>query len=203
MTPPPLTPPPSERGFTLVEMIVALLIFAILAGAGVTLLRASVDTQDAVDNALADLGSAARLRALLSADLSQAVARRLDEAPSGFAGSGSAFLLVRGFEPAARVAGGSGLQAIRWQVEGDRLVRQSVTPDGRVTGPAATLARDVAGLALRYRAADGGWRGAWAPSPTEAPLPRAVELRLQRRGEQEVTVIVALPSGPAPPRTAA
>jgi general secretion pathway protein J len=198
-----MRPPPSQRGFTLVEMIVALLIFAILAGAGVTLLRSSVDTQEAVDGALADLGSAARLRALLSADLSQAVARRLDDAPSGFSGSGNAFLLVRAFESAERVQGASGLQAIRWQIEGDRLVRQSIAPDGRAIGPAATLSREVAGVALRYRAADGGWRGAWAPGITDAPLPRAVELRLQRRGEQEVTVIVALPAGPAAARTAA
>jgi general secretion pathway protein J len=198
-----MTPPASTRGFTLVEMVVALLIFAVLAGAGVTLLRASVDTQEAVDGALADLGSAARLRALLAADLSQAVARPINEAPRGFAGSGGALHLVRGFEPAERIAGASGLQAIRWQVEGDRLVRQSVTPEGSAVGPAATLARDVASVALRYRAADGGWRGVWAPELADEPLPRAVELRLQRRGEQPVTVIVALPAGPAPPKVPA
>lgn len=198
-----MKPPASSNGFTLVEMVVALLIFAILAGAGVTLLRASVDTQEAVDGALADLGAAARLRALLAADLSQAVARPIDEAPSGFAGSSAALHLVRGFEPAERVAGASGLQAIRWQVEGDRLVRQSITPDGRPVGPAATLARDVASVALRYRGADGGWRGVWAPVLADEPLPRAVELRLQRRGEQPVTLVVALPAGPAPQRAPA
>lgn len=198
-----MTPPPSTRGFTLVEMMVALFIFAILAGAGVSLLRASVDTQEAVNGALADLGSAARLRALLSADLTQAVVRPIEGAPGGFSGSASELRLVRAFEPAERMAGASGLQAIRWQVTGDRLVRQSITPAGRATGPAATLARDVSGLSLRYRAQDGNWLGSWAPSATEAPLPRAVELRLQRRGEAEVTILVALPAGPAPPRIAA
>lgn len=199
-----MTPPRSARGFTLVEMIVALLIFAILAGAGVALLRASVNTQEAVDGALADLGAAARLRALLAADLSQAVVRPLEGAPRGFAGSTGELLLVRAFEPAERVAGASGLQAIRWQVQGDRLVRQSITPAGTATGPAAILARDVASVALRYRATDGAWRAVWAPSaPTEEALPRAVELRMQRRGQQDVTIIVALPAGPAPLRTAA
>jgi general secretion pathway protein J len=190
-------------GFTLVEMIVALFIFAILAGAGVSLLRASVDTQNAVEGALADLSSAARLRALLAADLTQAVARPIEAAPGGFAGSASEFRLVRGFEPAERIAGASGLQAVRWQVAGGHLTRQSITPAGAVTGPAAILARDVARLSLRYRAPDGSWRAQWSPNATEAPLPRAVELRLQRRGQAEVTILVALPEGPTPPRTQA
>ena len=43
-----------EEGFTLVEMMVALVIFAILAAAGVMILRSSVDTQTAVEARLAD-----------------------------------------------------------------------------------------------------------------------------------------------------
>ena len=198
-----MIPPPASRGFTLVEMVVALLIFAILAGAGVALLRASVDTQEAVDGALADLGSAARLRALLSADLTQAVARPIDGAPFGFAGSASELRLVRAFEPADRMAGASGLQAIRWQVESGRLVRQSLSPEGQTTGPPAILASDVSGLSLRFRGAEGDWRALWAPTQTEAPLPRAVEMRLQRRGQAEVTIMIALPEGPAPSRVPA
>ena len=195
-----MTPRPSEGGFTLVEMIVALLIFAILAGAGVTLLRSSVNTQEAVGDALADLGAAARLRALLSNDLAQVVVRPVDGAPTGFAGTANDLRLVRTFEPADRVPGSSGLQAIRWQVLSGNLVRQSITPAGTASGPAAILARDVAAFSVRYRAADGGWRSLWTPLATEAPLPRAVELRLQRRGQAETSLLIALPDGPAPQR---
>lgn len=193
-----MTPRAATRGFTLVEMLVALLIFAVLAGAGVGLLRASVDTQQAVNGALADLGTAARLRMLLGADLGQAVARPMADAPTGFAGDPSSLVMVRAAEPAERVAGQAGLQALRWTVEGDRLVRAQITADGRPAGPSATLAQDVAGLALRYRSPTGDWRSSWPTTASDAALPVAVELTVQRRGEAPVRLVVALPEGPAP-----
>ena len=41
-----------QRGFTLVEMLVALSLFAAIAAMGVGLLRSSIDTQDAVQERL-------------------------------------------------------------------------------------------------------------------------------------------------------
>ncbi len=45
-----------QAGFTLVEMLVALSIFAAIAAMGVTLLRSSIDTQDAVQGRLKTMG---------------------------------------------------------------------------------------------------------------------------------------------------
>ena len=65
----------SESGFTLVEMLVALSIFALLAAAGVVVLRTSIDTQSAVERRLVELGSLGRLQAMLASDLAQSVDR--------------------------------------------------------------------------------------------------------------------------------
>jgi len=46
----------NRNGFTLVEMLVALGIFALLAVAGVGVLRSSVDLQGAVDTRLTTIG---------------------------------------------------------------------------------------------------------------------------------------------------
>ncbi|WP_300975001.1 GspJ family type II secretion system protein [Sphingomonas sp. LHG3406-1] len=194
-----MTPRRSELGFTLVEMVVALLIFAVLAGAGVGLLRASVDTQEVVGKALADLGEAARLRSLLQGDLGQALVRPLADAPTGFAGRADGMTLVRAYEPAERSAGSIDVQAVRWSLAGGALVRQTVDPDGATAGPPATLARDVAAIALRYRAPDGTWRGTWPGSASDPPLPTAVEVRIEQQGKAPITLLVALPPVPPPP----
>jgi general secretion pathway protein J len=179
-------------------MLVALLIFAVLAGAGVGLLRASVNTQEAVDRALADLGSAARLRVLLGNDVAQAIARPLAGAPGGFLGESGAMVLVRASEPVEPRPGDPGLQALRWSLAGDRLMRTALRSDGSNLAEPATLAREVTALGFRYRAASGEWRDGWVPAAGEPPLPALVELSITRRGEAPVTLRVALPQGNAP-----
>ena len=190
----------NQRGFTLVEMLVALTIFALLAGAGVGLLRASVDTQAAVGGRLADMAASERMRLLLASDLAQAVDRS-GRAPDGsprpaFAGTGNGIELVRAgwTDPQGTPA----LQRVSWQVQGGSLTRMGSGDGAASQASPAPLLTNVERAAFRFRAADGSWRDGWAPGPGDPALPVAIELSVQRRGEAPLLLILALPPSSPP-----
>jgi general secretion pathway protein J len=199
-------PADCEAGFTLIEMLVALVIFAILAGAGVGLLRASVDTQSAVETRLADVTAIERLRLVLAADLGQAVDRPT-RGPGGsttaaFVGRGDRLAFVRGGVANRDAQPRSSLQRIAWQSTDAAIERRAFAAlDGDDRGQAAVLASKIAALSFRYRGAEGGWTSSW-PVAGAPPLPRAVETTLQREGEAPLTIVIALPWSPSPPAVA-
>ena len=136
-----------RNGFTLVEMLVALGIFALIAAAGVGVLRSSVDVQSSVDTRLTAVGGIVRLNALLSSDLGQAVDRP-SRAPSGerpaFVGDGSRMEVV--------AAGRSNLDgaARSWE----RVVELApASPEGQAAS------RALEGLRSAHPAAGGGTGG--------------------------------------------
>src|SRR5690348_16195565 len=98
----------SRNGFTLVELLVALTIFALLSAAGVTLLSFSVRAQASSDERLERLAEIRRAGALLTSDLAQAAPRisrdetgAVKPALVGGSGQGEALLLSlvrRGWE---------------------------------------------------------------------------------------------------------
>ena len=195
-----------ERGFTLVEMLVALVIFALLAAAGVGLLRSSVNTQEAVGSKLADLAASERLRLLLASDLTQAVDRPSRDTSGAkrpaFVGTAAELQFVR-----AGWTGQDGtpaLQRVGWQVQGGALMRSaSDVVDGGGAASPASLLKNVTRASFRFRALTGEWREGWSPAPTEPPLPAAVELQVQRAGEAPLRIVLALPPSEAPPAIAA
>jgi general secretion pathway protein J len=168
-----------EIGFTLVELMIALLIFGILAAAGVGLLRFSVDAQAATKERLDALAADRRVEALMASDAAQAVPRvtrnEAGDPVQAFEGDGSGFTLVRaGVDPLTDIARPS-LQKVGYRLEGGALTRRSWPMlDGTEPNPPAVLARDVAGVQLRYRSR-GGWREIWDPVRPDL-LPRAIEL---------------------------
>ncbi|HET9398329.1 MAG TPA: type II secretion system minor pseudopilin GspJ [Sphingomicrobium sp.] len=192
-----------EAGFTLVEMLVAMLIFAMLAVAGVGLLRASVDTQAAIDNRLGGINAQERIAALFTADVGQAIARPqlgpADRRQLSFRGTPSSISLVRGGWANPDGLPRSSLQRVEWTGSQSNVSRTAhLFLDGSDPGEPAVIQRDVASLKLRYRRADGSWSDSFSSTEREM-LPAAVELTVRARGGQPLVVIAALPPrGPEP-----
>ena len=191
-----------RNGFTLVEMLVALIIFSLLAAAGVGVLRSSVDLQGRIDTRLTDLGGTARLNALLSSDLGQAVVRS-SRAPSGerpaFVGNTSGMTFVAAGRANLDGAPRSELQRVEWRTARGTLQRTGfLQVDGTDYGQAPPLARDIGSAAFRYRMLDGSWNSSFT-STDEQPLPAAVELTLMPKAGAPIVMVFALPPSAPPP----
>lgn len=184
------TPPrcSAEHGFTLVEMMVSLLIFALLAAAGVSLLAFSVRAQAGTDRKLADVAALNRLGSALSADLAQARDRQTRDtdgnqlpAFTGASGSGQTPMLrlVRAGWTNIDAAPRPSEQKVEYTLDDGKLQRIAYPLlDGAKADPASTMLDHVDKIALRYRF-DGAWSDSWTSSPRR-PLPQAVEMTLTR-----------------------
>jgi general secretion pathway protein J len=174
----------SQRGFTLVEMLIALTIFGMITAGSVALLSFSVTSQEMTQRQLDTVASIRRSGALLTADLAQATPRPWrdgagNQQPAFFGAPGRearAMVLVRaGWDNPDQLPRAS-LQRVEYRLQSGRLLRIGyANVDGDGAAAVTTLIRDVQQLSLRYRGRDGGWRSEWlAEDPTDLPV--AVEL---------------------------
>lgn len=175
-------------GFTMVELLVALAIFALVSAAGVVLLRASVDTQAALTGRLGEGSAVTRLRAMLTAELASAQPRpRRDAGGSrvpAFSGDARGIAFVH----AGGGLDGQGITLSRYALADGALVRSATDRiDGAEPGDPAAILRGVTSARWRFRAADGVWADAWRADDAAA-LPRAVELVLDRRGAPQLAL---------------
>ena len=170
--------------------MVALLIFALLAAAGVLVLSQSIDNRFVVKAATERTAELQRLRASLSADLGQAAPRRVRAANGQPAAStilaaeapGDPLLvLVRAgwSNPEGRPR--ASLQRVEYRLVEDRLERR-VYPylDGARPGPPQVLYQGVSAPTLAF-ISEGAEAPRFIPSP-DRPLPDAVRLDLTLEG---------------------
>jgi general secretion pathway protein J len=187
-------------GFTLVEMLVSLFVFSLLATAGVAVMAFTVDNRDGVSDRLQRLGELQRASALLRQDLSQAAPRRVRDgrgqaARSAFVGApegiGNPLLAFtrRGWENPEQLPRAS-MQHVAWRLVDDRLERLAMPAlDGATPGPAQVVLDGVSELRLAYRHR-GQWSPAWPGGP--ASVPDAIELRMQVEGVGELRQVFVL-----------
>jgi general secretion pathway protein J len=181
-----LTPAMVRTGFTLVEALVALMLFALIAAAGAAVLATSIDNQFAVRSATDRTAGLQRLRSLLKADLGQATSRRTrdrngEPRPLALAGPalpGDALLTItRAGWSNAHGAGRSSLQRVEYRLVEGRLERRaSAFLDGSRPGPPQVLLTGVADVSVGFVTG-----GRETPTPAAGPtgsMPDAVRLSM-------------------------
>lgn len=182
----------NATGFSLVEMLVAIAVFGLVAAAGVGVLAHAVDNRDAVAARMERIAEFQRARAILRADLGQAALRRVraaDGTPSrnAFAGAnpgagaGQPLLgfVRRGWEnPDA--APRPSLQYVEYRFVEDRLERSvRLALDGAAPGEPQPLLSGVRSARMAYRHR-GQWNEGWPGGA--GVLPEAVALILDLEG---------------------
>lgn len=196
------------NGFTLVELLVALFIFALLSAAGVMLLGNAVSAQGAVGQRLDEQGGLVRVVALLEQDMAQAVPRvsRTESgllAPAFFARTPSPdapFLqFVRGGWSNPDDAPRADLAKVEYWLRDGRLERR-VYPavDGAAGGDPADLLDRIENIAPAFRDAKGQWSDEWQ-QPGPKAMPVAMRLTIVRRGAAPLTLLFRVGAGPQKP----
>lgn len=191
------------KGFTLVEMLVALFIFSLLALAGVAVMGFTADNQTAVRSRVERLADFQRARALIRADLEQAAPRRTRDG-SGFAardafqggdpGTGWLMAFVRRGWDNPDGAPRASLQYVEYRLTDGRLERRSrAALDGAALGEPQVLIDGVERAQIQFMG-QGTWRGVWTSSGA-SPLPQVVALDMQIARIGHVRQLFLLPGG--------
>ncbi len=198
-----VTPPPARSGFTLIEALVALMLFGLIAAAGAAVLSVSIDNRFSVRSATDRTAGLQRTRSLLKADLGQATSRRTRDrngephplALAGATAPGDPVLIVtRAGWSNVGGAGRSSLQRVEYRLVGDRLERR-VSPflDGSRPGPPQLLLSGVTDLTVTF-VQEGRETPAPTPGATGSP-PDAVRLDLTLAGYGRLTQLFLIGGG--------
>ncbi|MFP7722890.1 type II secretion system minor pseudopilin GspJ [Lysobacter sp. A3-1-A15] len=189
------------RGFTLVEMLVALAVFGLLSAASLGVLVHAADNREVVSARMDRIGEFQRARALLKADLGQAAPRRVRRGDgsatrTAFIGQrpgdpGPLFAFVRRGWSNPDAEPRASLQYVEYRIAGGQLERAAHAaldgapapmPQAVLTGVAATQ------VAYRYR---GQWNDGWPGGADE--IPEAVRLTLDVDGLGTIEQLFLLP----------
>ncbi len=191
-----------RAGFTLVELLVALSIFALLAGGGVILMRQTLDGHDIASRRLERVGELQRARALLQTDLSQIARRRTRavdgvEARDAFFGTetgtnGPLLAFVRRGWENVDGEGRSSLQYVEYRVVEQRLERRyRRLLDGAALSVPQIVLSDVSELRLAYLSKE-QWIPIWSNALRDGQ-PRAVRLDVTLPGFGHVQQLFLTP----------
>ncbi len=199
-----------HNGFTLVEMLVALAIFALISVAGVTLLQTTSTAQIAVKTRLSILAERHRASALIERDLAQAIDR-----PVRNDGGATVPAFATGVGNSTASDALFGFTRIGWSnldnsprpdiqrvsyVFSDNTLRRIALNMPDAGQPETTIIFDnVAGVTAQFRGSDGAWRDTW-DGANPSPLPRAVALNIQPKKGARLRMLFLVAGGDATAR---
>jgi prepilin-type N-terminal cleavage/methylation domain-containing protein len=177
-----------RRGFTLVEVLIALLISSVVVVLAYATLSAGLDTQDRVADARDADAESAAMRAMIGDALRHAVPGDASD-PLGMhsnAAGSSLHFVTRGIDAPM---GGSGRWQVSISIDTAGVSMRAESRDGQRT-PLTLTARRGRDLAVRFLpAVSMDWRDQWE-DPSR--LPEAVELRfLDAQGHDLMPPLVA------------
>lgn len=196
----------TPRGFTLIEVLVAMAIFAVLSVLAYGALSQTLISREVLSSRMERLQAVQRTMRLITRDFLQLAPRPVrgelgdgyEPALSTAFSSGFAVELTRGgwTNPMALPRGTQ--QRAAYRLEDDELIRYhwnvlDHTFSNEIIG--VSLLDGVNGVAFLFMQENGDWTDQWPPSGREGPLglrlrPRAVQIVLDLVDEGEITRIV-------------
>ena len=189
-------------GFTLVEVLIAILIFALMAGVAYRGLASVLDSERHINEKTAQWRALALAFSQMQQDFSLAVPRTIrntvDQNAAALLGRNTPFG-AEDVNLAMTLMNSNDVQADLWRV-GYRLragrLEYLVWPSADQAPQAQprniTLIDQASQFELRFFDSGGNWQTQW-PDPTGVAFPRAVEVTLQVQGLAPVTRLFALP----------
>ena len=200
----------TERGMTLIELLIAIALLALLGVATATLLNTSINNESQIRTRADRLALLSHTLTQLRLDLEQAIPRKgaserfADSVPRAFIGyamparqQGVLFSFIRRGQ--RLLPGGqpnSELQYIRYRLAGERLIRESSpVPDPlpNQTLSAQPLLGGVSNMTVSYLGER--WQAGWGESDSDTDLPRAVQIRFDTARWKNVELVTLLSGG--------
>ena len=194
----------NNRGFTLVEILVALFIFAIVSMILVSALRSVIATQSRTDLAAAKLGQLQMALLITSRDLQQAVNRPITNTQgrleSAFSGTSTGFKFTHmGNVSPMNTQAQSVLQRTDYVWHDNAFWRQTwptVDQAPNATSHERLLMPEVESVDFQYLDPEGHFQHDWpSHSSGAAALPRAVKLTLTIINWGTITQVYLVPAG--------